>query len=824
MALKPRYRRRIFWTIIGLIGAIALAIIIVPPMITLNGFKPIIEQKIYEQTNVPAKLDGNIHFSLIGGATIVAHDVNIPNAKIGSVMFSIPFYSFFNIQNAKLDDAVVIYDADITIDKLAPAMFNHDIEIYNSRITFNNRHYYIIRADFTDGAFHGVVRTNEHKYDIEFIGDKFHIKNKNNNLDIIGQMYSDGSVSGKLSLNTDNVNEWLGFSNPKIQDKINLTADFKWDGQNGYKITNIIADNFSGNVERFPNGDNDIQIVSNDTTFDLTFLLTPARITHKTTFNLDLYGDLILDKHKFSHIKLNAIATKSQVKIIDIIADDITISGGTITPDGAHNIMIKMPIDGITSTCLFSGTPDTWHCDKFTYGDMSGTISVNGDKFNITVNSTQPMPSGQDINKLLARIGKYGTIRFKFSNIGGTYTIDKTGITPRYDYAKNTTLKQLNIDMPFLPPFMLSDIGDITWEQDMMTFTPHNKSWQLSMYNNYFYLTGTSFKTWVPNIDLQSIEDAPYSISGFYNKPNISNLDIKINNHEFFGSATNSNITLHTNTLDADRFMNRDFFDNFAQMEFLANAPILIPFDLPINISLSADALIYDGNEYNNFVYSLKPNTQTFSISDSDRGNLLATIERNKTNYDIFIQMNRFLINGQLLSQNMPLNIRDTMITAEMELHTHGQIAHDIYYNAIGNMDISFDGGYLIGMSFDNFYASAENITTLNAEYALAKALGSGETKIKHMHIIGEYNHDNFITTKPITLSMRHTDAIGGIAITNGQMTAEFDLTMRGTAPTPATIQLSVLPDGGRKYSLTEIMRDIDVGFMRAFVRTHDKF
>ena len=74
------------------------------------------------------------------------------------------------------------------------------------------------------------------------------------------------------------------------------------------------------------------------------------------------------------------------------------------------------------------------------------------------------------------------------------------------------------------------------------------------------------------------------------------------------------------------------------------------------------------------------------------------------------------------------------------------------------------------------------------------------------------------------TLSMRHTDGVGGLAITNGQMTAEFDLTLRGTALKPATIQLSVLPDGGRKYSLSEIMQNIDIGFMRAFVRTHDKF
>ena len=73
-------------------------------------------------------------------------------------------------------------------------------------------------------------------------------------------------------------------------------------------------------------------------------------------------------------------------------------------------------------------------------------------------------------------------------------------------------------------------------------------------------------------------------------------------------------------------------------------------------------------------------------------------------------------------------------------------------------------------------------------------------------------------------LSMRHTNAVGGLAITNGKMTAEFDLTLRGTAPTPVTIELGIMPDGARNYSLSEIMQNMDPGFMRAFVKTHDKF
>ena len=127
-------------------------------------------------------------------------------------------------------------------------------------------------------------------------------------------------------------------------------------------------------------------------------------------------------------------------------------------------------------------------------------------------------------------------------------------------------------------------------------------------------------------------------------------------------------------------------------------------------------------------------------------------------------------------------------------------------------------------MSLDDFYSSAENISTLNAEHALSNAFSGGETLLKSLHLIGDYSQDRFITTRPLEISIRHTTGIGGLAITDGMMTAELDLTMRGTAPTPVTIQLGILPDGTRQYSLSEIMQNLDTGFMRAFVKTHDKF
>ena len=73
MALKPRYKRRILWTAVFITTAGALALVIVPPMITINNMRPKIAQAIYQQTGITAQIDGNIHFSLLGRVTIVAH-------------------------------------------------------------------------------------------------------------------------------------------------------------------------------------------------------------------------------------------------------------------------------------------------------------------------------------------------------------------------------------------------------------------------------------------------------------------------------------------------------------------------------------------------------------------------------------------------------------------------------------------------------------------------------------------------------------------------------------------------------------------------------
>ena len=100
----------------------------------------------------------------------------------------------------------------------------------------------------------------------------------------------------------------------------------------------------------------------------------------------------------------------------------------------------------------------------------------------------------------------------------------------------------------------------------------------------------------------------------------------------------------------------------------------------------------------------------------------------------------------------------------------------------------------------------------------------NGELILKNMHIVGEYENGNFISTKPLSISMRHVDGIGTIELENGEMYTTLDLTMRGTSPSATTIQLDIMPDGTRRYSLSEILINFDGDYLREFIKTHNKF
>ena len=825
MALKPRYKRRIAWTLVGVVVAAFIALIFVPPAITLNYMKPELTAAVYNRTGISAQFNGDVNFSMLGRTTIVARDIVVPFGTVHSAMFSVPWLSVFDPKDAKLSGPISLYGAHFEINNLNAINFQTKITLYNSVIRFHSHDYDIIRGELENGRFTGTVRTNQHKYDVTYANDEFVIRNQNNKLEIVGQLYADGSARGQMSIITDNVNRWFEFQEPKINETVDLTMNFEWDGGIGFNFTDITANNMSGNIRLYPDGRRDIDLKANDMDFDFSFLTEPNNVLRGTNLKLDFYGNIKFLDRTFNHVKINAIGTNDKLQIGTIIADDIALTGGTIDADGAHNIMVTMPMHNKNTLCLFSGTPTAWECSEYSHGNMSGSLSVDNDVFDIIVSAPIKMPDITTVRKNALRFGKRGVVKFVFNDAAGTLTIDGNNkIRPEFRFAKNKDLGWLGAKLPFLPESMANAIGDFEWESGAVVFHPHDKTWQMAIQNDYFYIYGNNFKAWFPDIDLQSMRDNIYTVSGEYKNGIVSDLTINIANHVFTGSAIDDAITLRTDILNLDSFLSQDYMDRFEEKSFLTKHPIMLPFDININLSLSADKLIFNGDEYNNFIYSLKPNVQIFSISDDDRGNILATIERDGHNYDISLQLNRFATNGKILNELMPLNVGDAYITGDIAMKTTGMIAHDLEYNLNGTMDLTFERGYIFGLGIDDFFATADKITILNAEYALADALNDGQTRLKSLHIIGKYDRGNFETTEPFTLSVPHADATGTLQISDGKMSAQLYLVLRGTAPEPAPIDMEILQNGERNYSLSEIMQNFDPAFMREFVRTHDRF
>ena len=824
MAIKPRYKRRIGWTLVGIFATAIVAVVFVPPAITLNYMKPQLESAVLKQTGITADFNGNINFSMLGRTTIVAHDITVPFGTINSIMFSVPWHSVFHPTDTELTGPISVYGANFRIKNLDAIDFNSKIILYNSRVEFMSHDYDIIRGELVNGRFTGTVRTAQHKYDVTFENDEFIIHNQNNKLEIVGQLYSDGSASGQMSIETDNINRWFEFPEPEISQHVNLTMDFMWDGGRGFDFRNIVANGVTGNIKLYPDGRRDIELYSSDVDYDFSFLTEPGKFLRGTNLHIDFYGNLKFQDLQFNHVKISAIGTDEKLQIGTIIADDNTLTGGTIDADGAHDIMVVMPVNGKNTSCLFSGTPTAWSCREYSHGNMSGSLWVNGDEFNITVKSNTKMPDINTVHSKAMDFGTHGVINFEFSDAAGTLSINGTRTRPEFRFAKNKTLDWMGVNFPFLPTSMRDATGDFEWESGAVVFHPHDKTWQMAVQNDFFYIYGNNFKTWFPNIDLQVLRDNIYTVSGEYKNNVTSDLTINIANHVFTGSSVGNAITLKTDILNLDSFLSQNYLKRYEELSFFTMHPIMIPFDLGVDVSLSADKLIYDGDEYNNFVYSLKPNTQTFSITDNARGNILSTIQRDGTNYDITMQLNKFETHGLLLRDTMPLNISDTYITGDIHMKTSGHIAHDIEYNLNGDVDLTFNGGYIYGIGTDEFFASAENITILNVEYALADALSGGKTRLKSLHIIGHYEHGNFATSEPLSLSLPHVDGTGALKIDDGAMLAQFYIVMRGTAPEPAPIDLTIAPNNERTYSLSEIMQNFDPSYMRQFVKSHNKF
>lgn len=825
MALKPRYKRRIMWTVVVVAVTAALALVIVPPQLTLNKMRPQITAAIAQRTGTDAQIRGDVHFSLIGGATIAVHDIAVPDGHIDTLMFRVPWTGIFNPANVSLDGDILIQGAQIKIDRLTPISLQNAIEIRNCGVQFLGKEYNIIRATLDGGALRGIVRTADHKYDIDFTGDAFVIKNQSNNLMITGHLYSDGTARGEMAIRTDNINRLFEFDQPKITQPVDMTANFQWDGAYGFDFTDIRGENFAGRIQLSPDGARDIQINAWDADIDFSFLTGPTTMFSNASYDLDLSGNLTFMDWTFPRLRIQAIADDTSIRIGQVVAGQIKLTGGRITANGAENILISGTMDGMNATCLFSGTPQIWKCSEFTLGNLSGSLSVDHDVFYVFVQSSAPMGDAATLTRMAKKLGARGTINFQFSDATGKIEVDadNDAAAPAYTLARDRSPRDMTPELFFIPTDRAADRGNWRRMGDALEFAETSGKWGMRTTPGTFEIWGENFKDWLGNGNFAFLRDLPFRASGDFARGRISNLRLEIGGVELTGRVAGRTLTLHADMLNADTFAAQDFIDNYDELQFLGPSPMAAPFELPVDVSLTADTLIYNANTYRNFVYAVKPGVQTFSISDADNGNILGQIRRDRARYLISAQLNRFALSAPVLAADMPLNIADTTVTGVVNMETSGQIAYDIRHNMTGTVDLTFDGGRLMGIGTDAFFDAAATLTTLNAEYALAAALGGGASRLKSLHIAGKYADGTFRTTAPIHFRLRHVDGRGNMEITNGVMTADMQLNLRGTAPTPVTIDIELQGDA-RHYSLSEIMMNFDPEYMRDFVQHHDKF
>ena len=248
MSKKSKSKRRILWSVLITICTLVLAVIVVPPMINLNSLKPHIENSIFIKTGVPAKIKGDVNFSLLWHATIVAHDISVPNGVISSCEFTVPFLSIFNLEKTDISGDIYVNGASLFVEKIVPFDINANIVVKNSQFKFLNKTYDIISANLSKQSVSAIVRTDQHKYEIKSLDNNFTIKNKNNELNLSGTLYPDGSATAHISIIAQNINKWFEFKTPQIRGRFPVSANMKWNGSYGIEFTNISANGISGSA------------------------------------------------------------------------------------------------------------------------------------------------------------------------------------------------------------------------------------------------------------------------------------------------------------------------------------------------------------------------------------------------------------------------------------------------------------------------------------------------------------------------------------------------------------------------------------------------
>ncbi|MCL2331408.1 MAG: AsmA family protein [Proteobacteria bacterium] len=850
---------RFFWWTAAAAAAALLSVIIIPPMINLDRLKPGLETSVLNQTGMHIKINGRVRISLLGRATISAHDITVAEYAganhIDTVSFRVPIAKIFSLSTAPIPASISIYGADLDIASLSPPALNSQLIIENSAIHFMGKTYGDINGRLKDGLFSGTVRTDQHKYTFDLAGREFVIRNPNVNLTITGTLATDSagnvSAAGTLAIETDKINRWFAFDVPALNSSVAVSMKYEWNGGDDFRFYDISGTTggaaFSGEI-KLSGARRSVRLRADNLNYDMTFLLQNAGVLRNSDLDLDLSGRLSFMDRTFNKFRLKSTGAADRVLIdgLNVMGGGISaLVSGEITGRGTR-LSARILKDGADIYCEFEGDATNWACNNFTFSSRefaaAGSLSVLPLEYALRIRSGNPEPALAQLKALRDYFGdRIGYIEFAFPDTTGVAEISGDDYTISFS-KKNTFLDAMPAKHPIfdvLPASMRTAVGAIQSAEikngALVAFgflRNGRDAWSIGVARDgAFRMTANLIdflRAYYPGLDTKFLKNnIPMAVSGVYRPPYASGLNITFfddGRAAISGKYDGRAFDLRADVLDIDSFINASYVQNYDSEQFVTAEPLTVPFALGISATLSANRLRYNGEEYANFVYAIKDNSQQMSITDKARGSILFALDKRGSRYSALLQANRFGIAGNILQNNAGLNLGDTMITAQAELETSGVTAHDFWANMSGGLDLAFDGGILSGLGIDQFYAGADSVTRATMGDAVATMLTGGRTQIKSMHIIGKYDAGNFETVRPFALRVAHSDIAGMLKIAGGKLAAQLNITLRGTSPMPEPIRLSIAPDGSRDYSLFEISSKIDPDFLNEFMATHERF
>ncbi|MCL1902470.1 MAG: hypothetical protein FWG18_02465 [Alphaproteobacteria bacterium] len=624
------------------------------------------------------------------------------------------------------------------------------------------------------------------------------------------------------------------------------------------------SSDFAGDIEFGGEAPKIINMVVNNLDYDFASVVNNTAFIKNSEINFTANGRIkspmpfAIPVQKFAqtafsrfHISLTGDADLINVKSLRAENESASISAHGVIANGIAKGLDWVVFDARENAairCEMFGTVNDWSCSQWDYKDANfsatGKSTINGDTFILIMESDNLVLEGftKQVPLLKSLFGKQnGNITATLGS-GTRAALSVRGKDVEFSYSghPNTNLASVpgaNEFIKLLPERMQKSSGTMHNAEikngKLLSFSfehfGKNHAWAISMddpYNFRIYADARYLiSAFYPSVDAKFLHpELDVLVTGNFKSKYITDLKINVGDNWIFGKFDGKKFDLGANMLDLDSLINPEFINNYESMKFVTAEPLTVPFALNLDLTLSADQIKFMDEVYDNFNYSLKPDNQKMSITDAAKGSILLTIDKKLSRYNIAVASNKFEILGLVLPRAAALNVADTMLTGRAELSTYGITANDFWVHMSGDLDLTFDGGILVGFDIDNFYAGSNSITKMNAEYAISDALSGGLSQLKSLQIAGHYEDGEFKTTSPLKASLRHSEIMGHIQTIRGRISANLNVLLRATSPEPRPISLLMNPNGEREFSLSEIMQTFDPDFMREFVKIHNRF